>query len=215
MSLIGSHMAMMAGGAAGLTYDTWNPADKGTLIVLSGGNLGLSNSLTGTGTWNSVRSLHAVSTGKNYAESKDNDATGYGFGGAFGVCTSAASLTAELGSDVNGWGFYGKRQDTLHPLMEHSGAITNFNTMANGILGSIMQVAYDAAAGKVWFGQNGVWAGGGDPATGTTPTFTVTPGTALFLGGAAQNVRMTSVLNTGATAFGQTVPSGFTGRWAI
>lgn len=197
------------------TYTTWNPSDKGTLVVLSGGNLGLSNSVAASGTWNMVRATQSKVTGKWYAEMTDNAGSGYGFGGGIGVATSSANLSAELGSDTGGWGLYGKRADTGHPLMEHNGSVTNFNTIANGIQGTVYRVAYDADAGNVWFGVDSVWAGGGDPSAGTTPTFTVTPGTALFLAGAAQNDQMSILLNAGATSFAQAVPTGFNTGWYV
>lgn len=205
--------SVKASSGASHTYTTWDPAHKGTLIVLSGGNLGINNSSGAA--WNMVISTQAKTTGKWYAEFKDNDGTAYSFGCGFGVATSSASLSAELGSDAEGWGLYGKRSDTGHPLMEHSGAVTNYNTMTNGVTGSSMKVAYDADSGKVWLGQDAEWAGGGDPAAGTTPTFTVTAGTPLYLAAAAQNTRMSGLLNAGASAFAQPVPAGFNNGWYI
>ena len=37
----------------------------------------------------------------------------------------------------------------------------------------VIQVAYDADTGKVWFGRNNTWGGSGDPANGTNPAGTV------------------------------------------
>jgi hypothetical protein len=77
-----------------------------------------------------------------------------------------------------------------------------------------MQVAYDADTGNVWLGQDNVWAGGGDPALGISPTFTVTANTQLFLGGATQNTRMNLTLNAGTNSFDFSPPTDFTGRWS-
>lgn len=35
----------------------------------------------------------------------------------------------------------------------------------------VVGVAYDPAAGKLWFAKNGVWQGSGDPVTGANPAF--------------------------------------------
>lgn len=198
-----------------VTYATWDPANKGTLIVLSGANRGMTSTAPVTGTWNMVRALLPKTAGKWYAECTDNTGSGYGYSGGFGLSTSASNLAAELGSDAAGWGYYGKRGDTAHPLMEHSGAITNYNTLPNGIAGTVYRLAYDADAGKVWIGSGTNWAGGGDPATGTTPTFTVTPGTSLMLAAGAQNSSMSYLLNAGQVAFSNTVPTGFNPGWYV
>ncbi len=79
--------------------------------------------------------------------------------------------------------------------------------------------AWDITAGKAWVrvhvnstGITHPWVGGGDPATGTSPTWTFTPGTIFYAAlamyaGYHNNHSMT--MNFGATAFVGTVPAGF------
>jgi len=40
------------------------------------------------------------------------------------------------------------------------------------VAGAPIQVAVDFTAGKIWFGYNGTWVGGGNPALDTNPTYT-------------------------------------------
>ena len=40
--------------------------------------------------------------------------------------------------------------------------------------GDIFMVAFDPATGKFWWGENGTWAGSGNPATGANPAVTLT-----------------------------------------
>jgi hypothetical protein len=80
----------------------------------------------------------------------------------------------------------------------------------------VLQVAYDAATGNLWFGKNNTWcnsSGGttGSPATGANPTATIATGDRMapFLEniGAAYS----GVLNAGQKPFTYSPPAGFAG----
>jgi len=81
---------------------------------------------------------------------------------------------------------------------------TGFTTATTG---DILQLAYDADTGKIWFGKNNTWQGASspDPATGTSATYSgvynVTP---LII----QNWA-TQTVNFGQRAFAYTPPTGF------
>ena len=84
----------------------------------------------------------------------------------------------------------------------------------NASVGDYIQLAVDLSTGQVWFkfSSAATWAGGGDPALGTSPTLTFTVSEpmvpAVGFGGAGG-----VTMNYGATAFAGAVPTGFT-AWA-
>jgi hypothetical protein len=85
----------------------------------------------------------------------------------------------------------------------HDGTATAQGTYTY-VAGAPIQVAVDFAAGKIWFGYNGTWVGGGSPFAGTNPTYTgVTgfPHPVLILSTAGQNVVGTAVLKVSGNDF--------------
>jgi hypothetical protein len=71
---------------------------------------------------------------------------------------------------------------TLFRIFNNTGATSNFRAMGSTVnttvgasvtyaVGDIISVAVDADAGKIWFAKNGTYEGGGNPATGTSPTY--------------------------------------------
>lgn len=88
------------------------------------------------------------------------------------------------------------------------GAVSGYGTVAvSGWSG----FAIDLDAGKLWVknGSGSGWAGGGDPAAGTSPTFTFTANTHLRPTIAAYSGPQAATVNFGASAFNGTVPAGF------
>ncbi len=75
--------------------------------------------------------------------------------------------------------------------------------------GTYVGFAIDIDAGKIWVRDNSGYVSG-DPAAGTTPKFTFTAGTTIYIGwtGFDQNDAVTA--NFGASAFNYSIPSGFT-----
>jgi hypothetical protein len=78
-------------------------------------------------------------------------------------------------------------------------------------MGDIMQVAVDIDAGKIWFGKNGAWWAGGDPAAGTGAHYTGVSGSLFPMASSAY--LSLGIVNFGASAFAYTVPSGFNAGW--
>ncbi|MBZ0087214.1 MAG: hypothetical protein K8F33_03840, partial [Thermomonas sp.] len=80
------------------------------------------------------------------------------------------------------------------------------------VSGGRVKAAVDIDAGKGWFGVvGGSWIGGGDPAAGTSPTFSFTAGTTLYFGGSVYNGTGTI---TRVSSYLDAVPSGFGGMFA-
>lgn len=133
------------GSAPAPTYATWNPADKGASIVLSGGDLAVTNS-TG-GTWNSVRGTIGKSSGKWQFEV---EITG---GGPFvnvviGVGLASANVDSYVGSDANAWGYLGSNGNKIN-----SGTLTAFGALFSS--SDVITCYYDAGTGTLGYLLNG------------------------------------------------------------
>jgi hypothetical protein len=85
------------------------------------------------------------------------------------------------------------------------------NISFSAAVGNVIQVAFDADSGKIWFGNNNTWYNSGVPASGTTPTATLTTtGYAPFI--PCHGTYTTSdiiSINYGQQPFVYTPPSGF------
>jgi len=191
---------------AGVTYDsmTDTPTNNyAVLNLLSGYGSGVVQSanldLNSGVAWNSCMVTLPLVTGKWYAE-----VTGGVSGSAYvGIGLRPLSLGNVVAGEYAGSaaGTYG-------------GNITNtqLSTYAAGVAGSTMansattmRVAVDVSAGKVWFGTTTGWLGGGDPASGTTPTYTFSAAMALYFSAYA----LIASANMGQRAFVVTPPTGF------
>lgn len=200
--------------AAGATYTTWNPSDKSASMTLSNGNL----TATAASTIQGVRSASSKSTGKWYVELnldnlQDQDDP------IIGLAKAGESFTTNPITGTNSWtvrknGSAGtginKRFNSTNTLL------TTTNTLA---VNDKLLIAWDADAGKLWFGRNGAWynpdgnPGVGDPVAGTNPVFTSVTGTLFVF---FQEIRSAFgvTANFGTSAFAYTIPSGFSG-WTV
>lgn len=202
MTTRGHHGILLGSGAAPAV--TWNPADRDAAIILSNGNLTMASSLGG---WRTGRATVSKSSGKWYDEAIMAGQSGT-LSDIFGVCTGTYSLTTFIGSGGGGWGIQGAgaagqiRTFLAGSNADHAGLITT---------GQRAKIAIDIDAGNGWMAKVGAaWIGGGDPAAGTSPTFTFTPGTTLFFAGSAFSGTSGTITRV-AGSYTDTVPSGFTG----
>jgi len=209
------------GGTLTATYDnpsnnfaTFNPiartpADTGSL---TNGNTtySLSNySYNG-------RSTLAMATGKWYWEYK----TTTGVDTRVGICTSGFNPNLDTDATTAYWGSTGN--GGIHVLNTSSGTSwnrTNNDTsqnrdtltsaLASGA-GSIISIALDVDAGKMWCAVNGVWFNSGDPAAGTNDIMTLTNSSPdpyqVFLGFNSSS-SYTADVNFGNGYFGTTAVS--------
>ena len=149
-------------------YCTLNPIDA--FVSTKDGNLETVNSSG----WQGIRATLGMKSGKFYWETQNNQtaaailgiadtqATGFVDGAIFGS-------TGHGGGDAN-------------PAWTWAGANYYFNatsaasgSLANHTSSDIVQYAFDADSGNLWFGRNGTWyssswATTGDPANGVNPT---------------------------------------------
>jgi hypothetical protein len=179
-------------------YPVMNPLAPA--LVPLGANLIISQS---SAAWISTGSTIYPSTGKWYVEATATVLSGtqyIGIGlrpiGQIGGGEFAGSIAGSYG------GILGPGQ---------------INPYSGGVLGTVLtgtytgstpiRMAVDFDAGKVWFGSFNGWCGGGDPAAGTSPTYTFTPNTQF-------NIYFSAYANNCFANFGQrpwtyTPPSGF------
>ena len=177
----------------------WNPSDCSSLIILStqngNANAGAERSATSSGTWQSVRSVTSHSSGRWIFLTKCTDTSGTGSEDLIsGFATSAMSLANYVGSDAFGWGLQ-SASSGAHCNIYHAGINYDSGFSGGQLLTSFNVHAIDIDAGKIWHGgfsipisgpiaiqwyPSALGANVGNPATGTFPTNTFTPGTTIF-----------------------------------
>lgn len=148
MSLQAAHAMLMS--VDGVTYTTLNPADRSGSIVLSNGNLTAAATSGASGLARSVATI----TGKRYFEVRYDVVGGAGGTCAAGVANSAASLTASLGSNANGWGFWGPTGGAYH---NNVAAIAGSATA-----GDVFSFLVDEPAGELRIAKNGTLLNSGN-----------------------------------------------------
>jgi hypothetical protein len=90
--------------------------------------------------------------------------------------------------------------------------VTRTTTLSAFVAGDVLMMAYDADSGKLWFGAKGVWDGGNNPSTGSTPSFSTgllgSTGP-FFFGVQGYTAPDDTTINFGQQPFVYTAPSGF------
>ena len=128
------------------TYARWNPAAKGTHIILSGANLIETGDNTGQG---EVRATIAVLTGtKRYWEVQALATT---IDQVIGVDNGSGNLNGFTGSDGNAYGYYGGGG------VFHSG--TTSGTQASYTTSDVIGIALDLVGNTIQFYKNNVSTG--------------------------------------------------------
>lgn len=171
----------------------WNEFDKAEGMVLSDGNLTVSQTVSSS--WRAIRSVWAKSSGKWYWETSVTHR--YSF---IGIGTSDETLHYP-GYTVEGYGYYG-----YYGRKYHDGSYTSYGDSFT--TGDVIGTALDLDNGKIWWSKNGVWQDSGVPASGTSAAFTSISGTyyAMVAGYYSACVFET---NFGKDEFIYAVPDGF------
>ncbi len=186
---------------------TWNPSDKNANITLSNGNLTATNTFVVA--FQSLRAVAAHSIGKYYFESHIDAMTATT---VYGIGNATASLSNFTGSDLNSIGWNPNGGDIYL-----NGS--NFGPNIQGaVTGDTVSIAVDMGNTKIWFRTNGGnWnndvIGNQNPATNTGGInfSTMNAGPWLPMGTFTANGNANTA-DFGATAYAQSVPSGF-GNW--
>jgi hypothetical protein len=144
-------------------FATWNPNHK-RKVNLKEGNLAIEGSRTGNNY--GIASTFLMESGKWYWEFCRPNVSGATNSGVH-IADSHVNKDAYNSSDH--WSF---AMDTGYAggddfKKNTGGTATTFT--GSGVLATtdILQIAFDADAGKIWFGKNNTWLDSGDPAAGT------------------------------------------------
>lgn len=175
-------------------YTVWNPADKGSGVTLSNGNLNGSGQIS-NGT---ARACLGKSTGKWYWEIKVPSLGSSSYGPVIGIATAQATLANYCGVDAYGWGW--SPFETGGPGAYTNGLKTAYGT---GIAaGDVFGVALDIDAGSITLYRNGVSMG---------VMYSNLPANTVFYPCCSGDASTTTVFNAnfGATAFAYTPPAGY------
>jgi hypothetical protein len=168
-----------------------------TSPTLSNGNLEFTDSDVD---WHTARATFSLPSGKWYWECI---ATTSGNAGDpnFGIVEESVNTST---------GFYQNAKAYAYSTRYDSVVNNNWTGTSRGTYtgGDILQIAYDADTGKLWFGINNSWINGGDPSSGTSPDFT-TSTTDVFLPYVSIYNNKTGSINFGQLGFSYTPPTGF------
>lgn len=149
---------------------------------------------------------HWFSAGKFYWEVRITGSLGTGLGPRSGVSIGnntdgSPSASQTLGSGAGSWVF-----DCGAAVKRNNGSSTAHGSALS--TNDYLMVAVDLDSGKVWFGKNGAWFGGGDPAAGSGEAFSNLAGNtvAAVVEHDSDDV---SEFNFGQKSYAYTIPNGF------
>jgi hypothetical protein len=177
-------------------YCTWNNVDKtmsGVQPTFRNGGIEVAEATSAGG---DGRGTMFMTSGKWYYES------------------IASGVTS--GSHLMGINIANERRNAYSGVYRSNGDVYDLATTANIVNrgaytnNDIIGIAYDIDNGKAWFRKNGTWLTG-DPASGTTPTFTFTPNIPITPYFAFDNILISKIwyTNFGQRSYTYAAPSGF------
>lgn len=191
----------------------WSTTNKSVDITLSNGDADCV--MTGAGVaGGTVLSDSGHSSGKFYAELRCVGYTSAVGATGCGLHSGTGALTNYIGQDVNGWASFATGSGAPNRNTYHNAVLAN--SIVNGVnpTGTNVRLAVDLDAGKLWLSYYGssTWIGGGDPAAGTSPTFTFSPSGTYYL---AYTPRVTGAKGrlVAVADWGNSAPTGF-GVWS-
>ena len=146
-------------------FATWNPLWSQTDgnvgdVIFSEGNL----KTTTSANYRTYPTTIGFSSGKWYWEIRryEDDGSNDMHTGVMSELATPANTATWIGNAANGWVFATDAGSTYT-----GGTESNTGYSSAGSAGDIVQVAFDADNGKIYFGVNGTWQGSADPAAGT------------------------------------------------
>ena len=178
-------------------FCTLNSVKKDGQTTLSNGSLQASGSQTSTYNIN-TQGTFAQSSGKWYYEVE--------FASGSGSCAVGWARTTLRSSDnptTGGGIIYRPTSGDYLDL-----AANNPTTPPTTSTGTVIQVAIDFDAGKIWFGSGGTYFNSGDPSAGSNEAMTFTGGSEL-LAPVVRTMAATFNFNFGQSAFSYTIPTGY------
>ena len=163
-------------------FCTLNPLSPANISSLTEGNLQITQSTSGT----AIGTI-GFGTGKWYWEVKNtNQITYTQLVGILKESTIQSSNPSgyNVGANSGGWSYFVQGNADNGKAFNNGSTTSVYQTTATN---SIISIAVDASAGKIWFGVNGTWVNSGNPATGTNAVYTNLPTTGEILFPAVSN----------------------------
>ena len=150
-------------------FCTYNSLDRNAFnnSFIAYGNLNVADYVSNAAL--TVAGTMAMRSGKWYFEILRTAAVNGGYWGIIREDKFAGQ--SSTGSTGTGSGDYAYYVQFNGSLIKNGSTTSSFLTAFS--TDDVIQVAYDADTGKVWFGRNNTWGGSGDPANGTNEAGTV------------------------------------------
>jgi hypothetical protein len=196
------------------TYSTFNPSDKGTKAVLSGGDL----ILDASSIYGSARSTISKTTGKWYVEFmiNPNPSDANRWEATVGFANAIFNLESVVGFSTTGVGWiiredYGTYGQLYKVYNAGTSVYLDNPSPPAWTDGSVIMLAIDFDEKYYWVGCDGEWYG--DPGAGTGGTFFSALGSTPQFLAATAGPNGTINLRTNPADFDFTVPTDFEGGW--
>ena len=159
---------------------------------------------TGSNAWSNSKCVREMETGKWYWEFRYDSLTYTGsVSQNIGISLTGTGNSVRCGNNSNAIGY-----EEWSPGYFWNNGSTSFGARCS--VGDILQIAYNADDGEIWFGKNGTWLGAGspDPATRTSPVKTGFTGKQLptWCAYAVGNI---ATIRTREVECSYTAPSGY------
>ena len=186
-------------------YAVLNPLQKGGSVNPSSGNLQYLNTATA---YFKVFSTIGITSGKWYVEYVIVASSAITNGRtAAGLARYDVSTSDYFGFDTYSWGSINTPGNNVY-----NSNIGKALTTGAFVAGDVLMLAYDADAGKLWFGVKGAWDNGNDPSTGSTPSYSTNllgSTGPFFFGVHGYTSPDNTAINFGQQPFTYTAPTGF------
>ena len=181
-----------AGGEVVGNYATFN-------ALLGSGTKSNGNLLTTTSGYSPDITTIAPSSGKWYVEITWDS----GSYARIGIQNPSVT-SSDFGEDIYGWRY---ESNTGNFYNGSNGTLSSHATYGTG---TVVGIALDCDAGKVWISKNGVYANSGNPASGANPAATNVPiGTPIAFACTTGSSASVFTLNAGQRAFSSAAPAGY------
>jgi hypothetical protein len=213
MSTLPQMMEMMALGSVLPSQSAFSPTNLAADILLSNSNKTATSSLASQ-TGGMVLSATGKTTGKFYLEMGMTSTLAHGNAVYMGIRRGTTALSNAVGFDASlSWGSIMQGAGGNTRSTAFNSVVTNSSTNTTQTPNA-SRISVDVGGGKLWLSVPGsvTWAGGGDPASGTSPTYTFTPGTDTFYFAACPRSSGNLITITDPGSWVNAAPTGF-GVW--
>lgn len=194
-----------------ITPATWDPAEAAirAFTLTNGDKSAVKGSAAA---WKSLRSTTGKASGKHYVEIKCTNAASTALM-MVGLANAAFVSSSYLGDPATGPAVGVQPDDSVTNTADFTVVNTADLTAGAQTLNKVYAIALDMDAGKAWFANDNTYSASGDPAAGTNPWVTFSPGGtgALFMAiGEFADGGGTWTLQAASGEQTHSPPSGFT-----